>query len=83
MLANPTFYLKMGFVLVAVLLMRAIKSSVFGVPALGAGIASAKARRLAAASLVCWAAAIVAGRLTAYPGLVASWFTLGPAVGVT
>src|SRR5688572_23358664 len=33
MLANPMFYLKMGFVLAAVLLMRAIKGAVFGDPA--------------------------------------------------
>ena len=32
MLANPMFYIKIGFVLAAVLIMRAIKSSVFGDP---------------------------------------------------
>ncbi|HSC14791.1 MAG TPA: hypothetical protein VLI71_06715 [Gammaproteobacteria bacterium] len=83
MLANPMFYIKIGFVLAAVLLMRAIKGSVFGDPAfVSAGIVPARARLLAGASLVCWGGAIVAGRMTAYPGLIQSWFASGP-VGVT
>ena len=82
MLANPLFYLKIGLVLAAVLLMRGIKS-VFGDPSfVSAGVVPARARLLAGASLACWGGAIVAGRMTAYPGLIQSWFTSTP-VGVT
>jgi hypothetical protein len=75
MLANQMFYFKMGFVIAAVLIMRVIKARVFGSPALLEGDAIVpRARLLAAASLVCWSGAIVAGRMTAYPGLLESYF---------
>jgi hypothetical protein len=54
--------------------MRVIKARVFGDPALAAsGLAPPLVRPLAVASLVCWAAAIVSGRMTAYPGLLESY----------
>jgi hypothetical protein len=75
MLENRMFYFKMGFVIVAVLIMRVIKTRVFGNRALLEGDAIVpRARLLAVASLVCWAGAIVAGRMTAYPGLLESYF---------
>ncbi|HEY7672390.1 MAG TPA: hypothetical protein VIC71_09235 [Gammaproteobacteria bacterium] len=74
MLFNPMFYFKMGFVLAAVLIMRVIKSRVFGDSELvGSGVAPPFSRPLAVASLSCWAGAIVAGRMTAYPGLLESY----------
>jgi hypothetical protein len=75
MLANQMFYIKMSFVIVAVLIMRVIKTRIFGSSALLEGDAiPPRARLLAVASLVCWAGAIVAGRMTAYPGLLESYF---------
>jgi hypothetical protein len=75
MLANQMFYFKMGFVIAAVLIMRVTKARVFGNPALLEGdVTVAGARLLAIASLVCWFGAIVAGRMTAYPGLLESYF---------
>jgi hypothetical protein len=84
MLANPMFYIKMGLVLAAVLIMRMIKGSAFGDSgAVSGGVVPSRVRVLAVASLVCWAAAIVAGRMTAYPGLIESWFAPGLPVGPT
>jgi hypothetical protein len=74
MLANPLFFVKLGFVALGVLTMRLLRNRVFGdgqLQAIGPGGAvSATGRGLAVASLVCWGGAIVAGRLTAYPGLI-------------
>ena len=55
-LTNPVFYLKLAFIAVALVLVNAIRRRrAFGAP-----------KALAIASLVCWAGAIVAGRLLAY-----------------
>jgi len=55
-LTNPVFYLKLAFIAVALVLVNAIRRRrAFGAP-----------KALAVASLVCWAGAIVAGRLLAY-----------------
>jgi hypothetical protein len=68
-LTNPDFFIKMGFIFLAVLLQLRIDAQVFSnrVPErpLPAG-----ARLLAAASLFCWLGAITAGRLLAYVGPV-------------
>jgi hypothetical protein len=81
MLENQMFYIKMSFVIAAVLIMRVIKTQVFGSAALlnnGASAIVPRARLLAVASLVCWSGAIVAGRMTAYPGLLESYFRSAP-----
>ena len=55
-LTNPVFYLKLAFIAVALVLVNAIRRRrTLGAP-----------KALAVASLVCWAGAIVAGRLLAY-----------------
>ena len=64
-LTNPVFYLKLTFIAVALLLVRAIQRSIFGAD-LDFLPVPRKGRLLAAASLVCWAGAITAGRLLAY-----------------
>jgi uncharacterized membrane protein len=76
MLANTMFYIKMAFIALAVLVMRAMRQTVFSDAALASGgvVAEARGRQLAMASLVCWAGAIVAGRMTAYPYFVQAWF---------
>ena len=69
-LANPTFDIKLACVALGVVTTLWIRSEVFGVaPAVGAASqVSTLGRVLAAGSLFLWAAAIVAGRLTAYIG---------------
>jgi hypothetical protein len=78
MLANPVFFVKLGFIALGVLTMRLLRNGVFGdaqLESLAAGAAlPAYARTLAIASLVCWGAALIAGRLTAYPYLISSYF---------
>jgi hypothetical protein len=74
MLANPLFYAKLGFVAAGVLVMRLLRRNVFN-DALARGEALPPgARNLAIASLACWGAALIAGRLTAYPYLVEHYF---------
>lgn len=58
-LTNPMFYLKLALIAAALLMVKPIRR---GVAAHG----TAPMRRLAVASIVCWAAAITAGRLLAY-----------------
>lgn len=68
-LRNPDFFVKMGFILAAVVVQRLIEKRVFRDPQVDAPL-TATAKRLAAASLVCWLGAITAGRLLAYVGPV-------------
>ena len=68
-LRNPDFFVKMGFILAAVVVQRLIEKRVFRDPQADAPL-TANARMLAAASLVCWLGAITAGRLLAYVGPV-------------
>lgn len=74
-LTNPVFYLKLGLIAIALILVAPISRRAFGgsptlsSPALSVANGSKGARRtklLAVASLVCWAGAITAGRLLAY-----------------
>ncbi len=58
---NPVFYLKMGFIAAAMVVMQAVLRQAED----GAG-ESSRTKALAAASLLLWAAAITAGRLLAY-----------------
>jgi hypothetical protein len=75
MFTNPLFYVKMAFVALAVTSIRALQTHVFdtSMPP-DATTVPHGARRLASASLAFWTGAIVAGRLTAYPSYVASFF---------
>jgi hypothetical protein len=76
MLVNPLFYIKIGFIGLALLSGRLIASQLFREPLVDPNRVRTNTKLLAAASLLCWVAAITAGRLTAYlfthPGLAAS-----------
>ncbi len=72
-LTNPDFFVKMGFIFLAVILQRLIDARVFPAAAAAADDIIPLPRRtkvLAASSLVCWLGAITAGRLLAYVGPV-------------
>jgi hypothetical protein len=68
-LANPDFFIKMGFIFLAVILQRMINARVFR-PAVDSTSLPRHAKVLAASSLVCWLGAVTAGRLLAYVGPV-------------
>jgi len=65
-LVNPDFYVKMLFIALALAIWQRLRADVFRDPRAGAEPASTKAKTLAIASLACWLAAIIAGRLLAY-----------------
>jgi hypothetical protein len=66
-LTNPGFFIKMGGVVLAVLLLRRIKQQVFGDAAnLGTRPVPAKGKAMAAVAIVVWLVTITAGRLMAY-----------------
>ena len=67
---NTDFYVKLLFVAAGVVVMRLMQRSVMVDPQLDAGSVPARARRLAAVSLLCWFLAIITGRLIAYVGPV-------------
>jgi hypothetical protein len=67
---NPDFGVKMVFVFSGVVVLKLIRKKVFGDPQLDVVPLSGTAKGLAWASLVCWIAAITAGRLLAYVGPV-------------
>ena len=60
-LTNPVFYLKLGLIAVALSILRMVRRR-----ALTEGAMPDTLKKLALASLVCWAGAIAAGRLLAY-----------------
>ena len=64
-----TFYIKMAFVVAAIVTVRRLRSRLV---AGGAG----DARGLSYALLAFWFGAIVVGRLTAYPYFVSAWLGL-------
>jgi len=72
MLVNPIFYIKMVFVVLALVTVRVTDRKVFGRPSLGADVWPTHARALALWSLVFWLGSITAGRLTAYLGPAAA-----------
>ena len=75
MLTSVVFYIKLLFIALAVVTLRLIKTRVFSDQAsLEAGSVPRIGRVLAIASLAFWAGAIIAGRLTAYPILIATTF---------
>ena len=63
---NPVFYLKLLFIALAITGFKLIAKHVFQDPSLDHNPVRGKGRRLAVASLACWAGAIAAGRLLAY-----------------
>jgi hypothetical protein len=69
-LYNPDFWVKMVFIFLAVWILVSMRKSVFGNPDIDKDPLPASARRMAWASLFCWFAAIVTGRLLAYLGPV-------------
>jgi hypothetical protein len=69
-LVNPVFYIKMGFVALAVVDLVLLGRLVFRDPALDLEPVTLKARFIAASSIVFWLGAITAGRLMAYLGPV-------------
>jgi len=60
-LENPVFYLKLGFIAAALVILKMVRERLF----MGE-VPSRRMKVLAAASLACWSGAIVAGRLRAY-----------------
>jgi hypothetical protein len=69
-MTNPVFYIKLGFITLAVITMVVIRRRVFGRPSLDLTPLASSAKALAIASLIFWAGAITAGRLMAYFGPV-------------
>jgi hypothetical protein len=69
-LINPVFYIKMGFIALAVVNIQLLRVYVFRDPSLDKHPVLMKGRILACTSLVFWTGAITAGRLTAYLGPV-------------
>jgi hypothetical protein len=68
-LTNPDFYLKLGLVALALVIVKSIDRRIFdgGLPAGESPPAEAKTvRMLAIASLACWSGVITSGRLLAY-----------------
>lgn len=63
---NPDFYVKLVFVFAGVTLLAVMRKRVFHDPQLDSGSVPRQAKVLAWASLLCWFAAIIAGRLIAY-----------------
>ena len=67
LLSNPLFYIKLGFIGLAIVCGRLIANRVFPHwPSADGGIVQTCSWVLAGASLLFWIAAITAGRLTAY-----------------
>jgi hypothetical protein len=68
--SNVDFYIKLVFVAGGVWLLFLMRRRVFQSPQLETGPVPGRLRLLACASLACWFAAIIAGRLIAYVGPV-------------
>jgi hypothetical protein len=67
-LANPVFYVKMGLIALALVVMQMIKTRVLRDPQVDTNSIGNQARALSIASLFLWIAATTAGRLMAYVG---------------
>ena len=65
-LTNPVFYLKLGLIAAAIAHARWARAQIVGDPSFGDARLPYVARLLSIAALVCWAAAITAGRFLAY-----------------
>jgi len=64
--SNPVFWVKLGFIAVALVLLKQIRSRVFQDPRLDKQPVLTSWKIMAVASLACWFLAITAGRLMAY-----------------
>jgi hypothetical protein len=80
-LVNPVFYVKMGCIVVAVVLLTVRKRLVFQQPTLNLGHVPLRVKIVAAASLLCWFGALTAGRLMAYLGPVSGLPGLENSIG--
>jgi len=69
MFAMVMFYLKMIFVVAAVITLKCLRRSFAD-----STVTAARGRRLARLMLTFWFIAIVTGRLTAYPYMIEAWF---------
>ena len=67
MLNNPIFYVKMGCIAAAMIVLARTRTVVLAAPPRDDG-SPPRGRLLAVISLLCWTGAITAGRLTAYIG---------------
>jgi hypothetical protein len=67
-LASPVFYVKMVFVILALVNLQVLRKRVFDNPDVDRQPISPQARLLALSSLLFWVAATTAGRLMAYVG---------------
>ena len=65
-LTDPVFYIKLGFVVLAVMYMRLIRNRVFRALPAGEDLLVTKGKFLAVASLICWTGAITAGKFMEY-----------------
>jgi hypothetical protein len=65
-LTNPLFYIKLALIALVMVHAHWVRTQIAGNPAFAAPRLPALARMASAAALVCWAAAITAGRLLAY-----------------
>lgn len=65
-LTNPVFYLKLTLIAVALRILKSVRRRIVRVVEVRPDTMPRRLRMMAVASLVCWAAAITAGRLLAY-----------------
>ena len=70
-LRSPVFYIKMLFIILALINLQLLKKRVFTDPQVDTQPVTGQARMLALSSLVMWIGATTAGRLMAYIGPVA------------
>ncbi len=74
MLGNTMFYIKIAFIVAAVIALRLIRNRVYSdASTMSSGSISRGTAHLPWIMLLCWLGAIIAGRLTAYPYFVAEW----------
>jgi hypothetical protein len=74
-LHNWMFFVKLSMIALAMINLELTRMRVFDNPLVvnGTGV-PVEAKRFAIASIALWSLAIVAGRLTEYPGFVQAWF---------
>ena len=72
MAVNPVMWIKFAFIVAVIVMMRRVQRAV-GTAPVTARIVPRPGKLLASATLLCWLAAIITGRLTAY---------LGPSAGL-
>jgi hypothetical protein len=77
MAAMVAFWAKLAFVALGMIVAELLRRSVFADDAsVRTGVVTRAGRNLAVVSLVCWYLALIVGRLTGYPDLVAGWLGL-------